>query len=242
MTRNYHKWYSNNLNRDIELLIYGNTGTKVIFFPTRSGRFYDYENWQLIEGIRRHIDTGSYQFICVDSIDSESFYSNAHSGIEKLNRHRSYENYIIKEVIPFVNNLNHNPIMMTAGCSMGAYHAVNIALRYPNLFRKSIGLSGRYDLTKEMGVFKDLLDGFYDLNIYFFMPSHFIPNIKNGNLLEQIKQIDFTLVIGRDDAFYSHNLDFNNLLLQKKLKSNLIVLDGEAHNFKFWKETLNNFL
>lgn len=224
------------------MLVFGKTGTKVIFFPTRSGRFFDYENWQLIDGIKEHFESGAYQFFCVDSIDAESFYSTSIGGHLKLERHRSYENYIINEVIPFANSLNPSGNTITIGCSMGAFHAISMAFRHPNLFSKTIGMSGRYDLTMPMGVFRNLLDDYYDLNVYFFMPSHFIPNIKNGPLLERIKKIDTTITIGVEDAFYHHNLQFHDLLSKKGIKNKIVILEGESHNFKFWKETLKTLL
>ncbi len=46
---------------------------------------------------------------------------------------------------------------MTTGCSFGAYHAVNMALRNPWLFRRTIGLSGLYDL-------RSFVDGYFDDN------------------------------------------------------------------------------
>jgi esterase/lipase superfamily enzyme len=45
--REYHKWFSPSLGRDMELLVFGHTGARVLVFPTREGRFYDYENWDL---------------------------------------------------------------------------------------------------------------------------------------------------------------------------------------------------
>src|ERR1035441_1121065 len=53
MNRQYHKWYSKHLNRDMELLVFGHRGDRVIVFPTRQGRFFDYENWGLVDEIGR---------------------------------------------------------------------------------------------------------------------------------------------------------------------------------------------
>ncbi len=48
MKREYHKWYSHSLKKEMELLVFGYAGAKVLFFPPRMGRFYDYENWKII--------------------------------------------------------------------------------------------------------------------------------------------------------------------------------------------------
>ena len=79
---------------------------------------------------------------------------------------------------------------------MGAFHAVNIAFRHPQLFCKVTAFSGRYDLTKQVGSFRDLFDGYYDKEIYYHTPSHFIPNIEDPELLHHIRRLDVVLTIG----------------------------------------------
>jgi esterase/lipase superfamily enzyme len=52
MMRQHHKWFSHSLGRDMELLVFGRGGAKVLVFPTREGRFYDYENWGQVNTLR----------------------------------------------------------------------------------------------------------------------------------------------------------------------------------------------
>ena len=52
MNREYHFWWSWRLNRNMELLAFGHAGAKVIVFPTREGRFYEYENLRMTEVLR----------------------------------------------------------------------------------------------------------------------------------------------------------------------------------------------
>ncbi|MGF1924781.1 MAG: esterase family protein, partial [Bacteroidia bacterium] len=180
MKREYHKWFSSRLDRDMELLIFGHAGTAILFFPTRMARFFDYENWGIIEALKERIGRGELQIFCVDSIDGESFYNgNEHPDV-RIARHAQYEFYIINEVIPLIYKENGGAFIETAGCSMGAYHALNFAMKYPWLFRRAIGLSGRYDLTKNFGNFKDLLDGHNNEAVYFSMPLQFVPNLADG--------------------------------------------------------------
>lgn len=74
MNREYHRWYSHRLGRDMELLVFGHAGAKVLVFPTRDGRFYEYENLRLVESLRPKIEAGQLQLFCLDSIDWETFY------------------------------------------------------------------------------------------------------------------------------------------------------------------------
>ena len=65
MNREYHKWFSPHLSREMELLVFGHAGARVLVFPTRTGRFFDYENWGLVESIRHKIENGWLQLFCV---------------------------------------------------------------------------------------------------------------------------------------------------------------------------------
>jgi len=71
----YHKWYSANLNRDMELKIYGHYGIPIIIFPCSRGRFYDYENFGMMHAIEGHINSGKVKLFSVDSVDNESWYN-----------------------------------------------------------------------------------------------------------------------------------------------------------------------
>jgi esterase/lipase superfamily enzyme len=242
MNREYFKWYSPQLKRDMELLVFGHGGAPVLFFPTRTARFYDYENWKVIDAIAEKIEKGWLQVYCVDSIDLESFYNTAILPSERIKRHMEYEQYIIKEVIPLINYKNQNNFIVSAGCSLGAYHAVNIAFRHPHLFKKVVGMSGRYDLTLHAKNFSDLFDGYQDENIYFNMPTQFMPSLTDGTVIETIKKIQIVLAVGKEDPFLPNNRLLHNTLLQKGISNTLHVWEGEAHRPRFWQQMVRYFL
>lgn len=213
MERAYHKWFSPILGKSMEMLVFGQSGTPVIFFPTRSAHFYDFENWRVIDAMKEKIDAGFIQVYCVDSIDSESFYSDSPPPL-RIARHIQYEKYILEEVIPFIRTQNKKRELIAAGCSLGGYHAVNIAFKHPNIFTKVVGMSARYDLTQALPYFADLFDGYFDENIYYNMPNHFVPGISDPKLLQQLRGMEITLVIGREDTFLDNNRHLSDSLHQ----------------------------
>ncbi|WP_332368664.1 hypothetical protein [Spirosoma telluris] len=75
MQREYHKWFSPNLSRDMELLVFGHAGARVLVFPTRRGRFHEYEDLGLVNALADRIENGWLQLFCVDSVDRESVYN-----------------------------------------------------------------------------------------------------------------------------------------------------------------------
>ena len=220
----------------MELLIFGRSGTRVIVFPTRVGRFFDYENWGLIEAFRDKIENGWLQLCCIDSIDEESFYCNWCPPRDRIARHKQYEDYIIKEVVAFTHSKNPGSALIAHGCSMGAYHAINIAMRHPRLFCRVVAFSGRYDLTLGVGSFRDLYDGYYDEDVYFHNPSHFVPNINDPELLEMMRKMQVTITIGETDSFLENNLQFRDILHGKGIHSSFHIWSGEAHQARYWRE------
>jgi esterase/lipase superfamily enzyme len=242
MNREYHKWFSPHLKRDMELLVFGHAGTPVLFFPTRTARFYDYENWKVIDAIAEKINRGWLQIYCVDSIDLESFYCSCSHPSQRILRHNQYEQYIIKEVLPLISYKNSNKYVISCGCSLGAYHAVNIALRHPHLFGKVVGMSGRYDLTLQTSNFDDLFNGYRDENVYYNMPSQFIPNLTDQNIIGRMKKLQIVLVIGKEDPFLPNNQFLHTTLLKKGIANTLHIWEGEAHRPRFWQQMVQYFL
>ena len=45
----YYKEFSHELNRDMEFKVYGHAGKPCIVFPAQNGRFYDFENFGMID-------------------------------------------------------------------------------------------------------------------------------------------------------------------------------------------------
>jgi esterase/lipase superfamily enzyme len=235
MKREYHKWWSTQLQRDMELLVFGHAGAKILVFPTRRGRFYEYENMGIVDVLKSKIAQGHLQLYCVDSVDNESFYCNWAHPAGRIQRHIAFESYILNEVLPFMNNNNPHDCVIAHGSSLGAFHAVNIALRHPHLFKKLVAFSGRYDLTLAVECFHDLLDGFYNNDVYFHTPSHFLPNLECALYLSHLKNMDITLTIGNEDPFLQNNKQLSSILRQKGVHHQFFVWDSRAHSASYWR-------
>jgi esterase/lipase superfamily enzyme len=242
MNREYHKWFSPLLQRDMELLVFGHAGNPVLFFPTRTARFYDYEDWKVIEALQPKIDNGSIQVYCLDSIDRESFYNTQIHPFDRIQRHLLYEQYVLTEVLDLVRQKNPDPRLIAAGCSLGAYHAVNLAFKYPELFHKTVGLSGRYDLTLKMEHFEDLFDGYMDETVYYNMPSLFIPNLWDEKIIQKLKEMTITFVVGQHDAFLDNNRQLSDALWRKGIWNGMHVWDGESHKPRYWRYMVQLYL
>lgn len=147
----YYREYSPTLGRDMEYKVFGHAGKPCIAFPCQNGRFFDYENRGIIEAMRWYIEQGKIQVFCVDSIDSESWSADYKNPRQRIETQEAYFNYIIHEMVHRVYEINTYGNgggvasgILTYGCSMGAYHAMNFFLRKPDIFDAVLALSGIY--------------------------------------------------------------------------------------------------
>ncbi|MEC4747205.1 alpha/beta hydrolase-fold protein [Methylomicrobium sp. Wu6] len=236
MKREYHYWHSPDLGRDMELLVFGHNGAKVLMFPTRDGRFYEYEDIGIVGILADKIDAGHLQLYCVDSIAHESFYCGWCHPSGRIRRHIQYEDYILNDVLPFMMKNNQHPCTIAFGCSLGAYKAATIAFRHPHRFQKLCAFSGRYDLTMPAEHFYNLFDGYYDDNIYFHTPTHFLPQLDCESRLQYMRQMDMVFAIGKEDPFLDNNRYLSDILWSKGIPHALHKWDGRAHRGAYWRQ------
>lgn len=236
MHREYHCWFSHRLNRDMELLVFGHAGAKVLVFPTRDGNFHEYEDLRIVHTLADKINAGHLQVWCLDSVAWESFYCFWIHPADRIRRHIQYEEYILNEVMPLMHQKNPHPCTIAHGCSLGAYLAANMAFRYPQYFQKLAAFSGRYDLTMSVESFQDLFNGYYDENIYFNTPTHFLPNLNSDWTLDHLRRMDIVMTIGADDPFLQNNQRLSEILHAKGIQHQLHVWQGRAHRGRYWRD------
>ncbi len=235
MKRDYRKWWSPALRRDMELLVFGSAGTPVLVFPTSVGRFYQWEDFGMIAHMAGRIDEGWLQLWCVDSVDGESFYAKAKPPQERAARHLEYERYLIDEVVPAIRSENPVDFLITTGASFGAFHALALATRRPGIARKAVGLSGAYDASRWLG-------GQRDGDAYFVNPLAFLPNLKDQRYLGPLRAMEIVIATGRDDANVEESRRITAALQEKGVAATLHLWDGWSHDWPYWKEMVDVFL
>lgn len=242
MNREYHRWYSYRLHRVMEVLVLGHAGPRVLVFPTRAGRFFDYDSWGLAGVLADRLEAGAIQLFCVDSIDWESLYAVDRPWEERIWKHVAYESYVLDEVVPLSQLKNPHPDLIAHGCSLGAYHAVNIAAKHPARFRKVVALSGRYDLTIPLGDYPALFPGVPGDTVYFNMPSLFLPNLRDPAFLEPLRRLEVVLAVGQEDVFRRNNEELAFTLGQLGVPHQLHLWEGEAHRARYWRKMVPLYL
>jgi len=234
MNREYHHWISPTLGRTMETLVFGTAGAPVLVFPTTMGRFYQYEDFGMVEALEPKLDAGLIQLFCPDSVDAESWYNRAVPPRQRILRHLDYERYILGEYLPFIRKRNPGPLLVT-GTSFGAYHAVNLAFRHPSLATKLVALSGRYDI-------KGFLDGYNDDDVYYNCPLDFLPNLTDETYLRPMRRMQIVLLSGENDIALASTRALSETLDAKGVEHQLAVWWERTHDWPLWREAIPHYL
>lgn len=230
----YHKWYSPNLGHDMELKVYGWYGKPMLVFPAQGGRFYEYEDFKMIDAIGNYIENGKIKVFTVDSIDNQSWANwNVHPA-DRARRHEDYDHYITREVTPFI--IDHckgsKQRLISTGVSMGAYHAANFFFRHPDIFDTTIALSGLFQLSMFVG---DCTDE----NVYFNSPLYYLPNLDDPWYLDQYRQSRIIIVVGQgawEDAMLEDARKLKSILDQKNIPHWLDIWGYDVnHDWNWWR-------
>ncbi len=171
----YMTHWSSHLNRQMEFKVYGHCGKPVMFLPCQGGRFFDFENFGMLDRWARFIEEGRCTVYAVDCIDNESWAAQGADNRWRLENHERWYHYIVDEMVPTIRHLSgerngYDQGILTFGCSMGAMHAANLFFRRPDLFDSTFAISGLYDGDM-------FFPGYMDDLLYQNCPSHFLANM-----------------------------------------------------------------
>ena len=241
MNIEYHKWWSPSLGHDMELKVYGWYGKPVVVFPAQGGRFYEYEDFKMIEAISGSIEAGKIKVFTVESLDNQSWANyNAHPA-DRARRHEDYDRYIVHELAPFIHQhcANTQEKFLVTGCSMGAYHAVNFFFRHPDVFDTVIALSGLYQLDMFVG-------DYMDDNIYFNTPLAYLPNLNDPWFIDQYRQSKIIVCCGQgawEEAMLADTYALKRILDDKGIPAWIDIWGQDVnHDWPWWRVMMPYFL
>jgi len=166
---------------------YGHGGRPVLVFPSEQGRATDFADNGMVGAVEELVEAGRVTLYCVESYDGESWAARHLPLEERARRHGAYESWITEQVVPHIAA----PDIITAGCSMGAFHALNFALRRADLFPLALGFSGNYDPSVWHGW------GERGDAAYFNNPTEYVANL-HGDHLDWLRgRLSVLLVCGQ---------------------------------------------
>ena len=222
MKHEHHELYSPAIGTNGSLAVFGHYGRAVLAFPSEGGRAYDWRDNGMIGALEGLIDGGRAKVYCVDSFDASSWSNNAAPLEERARAHGRYESWILDQVVPFIHHDTGGEILLT-GSSLGAFHAVNFALKRADLFPIAIGMSGNYD-PAAWNAWGERGDA-----TYFNNPLDYVGHL-GGDHLEWLRtRLSLLLVCGQGQWE-----DTTGSLESTKRMAGLLAEKGIRHELDLW--------
>lgn len=235
MKRELSGWFSPALQKEMSIVSYGDYGFALLLVPTAAADYLEYERFQLMEILAPYINSGKLRVFSVNSINNESWLNKEIEGAHKAIRHNQFNEYIYNEVVPFIKNAAspETPII-TCGASFGALHSMNLFLKRPDLINGVIAMSGVYNLS-------DYSKDYFDEQVYFNSPVHYMPNLTDHNMLEQIRKSNHIHILTGSGDYEDPEASrtFAGILSNKGIQFELDVWGTEwKHDWPTWRAML----
>ena len=226
------------------VVAYGSYGRPLLAFPTERGRAWEYENRGMVGAIAGLIEAGRIKLYCVDSYD-EASWSNPDIPLEDRARaHGRYEAWILEQVVPWIHgDCGGGQEIVTTGCSLGAYHAANFALKRADLFPLALCLSGRYDPANWRHAWGERGD-----ETYFNSPIDYVGNLHGDHLGWLRSQLSLLLVCGQGQwedttGALDSTLRFAERLRDKEIRHELDLWGHDVpHDWPSWRAQIAHHL
>jgi esterase/lipase superfamily enzyme len=223
------------------VIAYGHWGRPLLAFPSQEGPAWQYEERGMIDAIGGPIEEGRVKVYAVDSFDSGSWYREGLSLEERAQLHGRYEDWILNQVVPWIQADSQTAEIAVNGVSFGAYHAANFALKRADLFPLAICQSGIYDVsTVGWGERGDA--------VYFNNPADYVQHM-GGEHLDWLRgRLSLLIVCGQGQwedttGALESSKRFAGLLGEKGLRHELDLWGHDVpHDWPSWRAQLAHHL
>ena len=238
MEGQYSRWYSRELDRDMEYKVFGAGGKTCLVFAPQNGRFYDFENFGMVNVAAPWIESGKLRLVLVDSIDGETWSGSGDPHARIVLQERWFR-YVTNELLPGYSDPAGGKAMVT-GCSMGGVHAGNFFFRRPDLFDTMLSMSGLFNADY-------FFHGYMDPLVYDNSPVHFLPNMPEDHpWIKLYRESRIILCVGRgpweDDLLYGTR-ELDRILQQKDIPAWVDYWGHDvSHDWCWWQKQFPYFL
>ncbi len=223
----YETHWSSHLNRNMEFKVYGHSGKPVMFIPCQGGRFFDFENFGMIDHWAPWIESGACKVYSVDCIDNEAWGAMGADNRWRIENHERWFNYIVDEMVPTIQYDSGRGDIMTFGCSLGAMHAANLYYRRPDLFNSCFAISGIYDNREFFGDYCDDL-------VYNNCPNLYLENLPQEHWYMDLYNSQKSLIVCGQGAWEEPLLESTRWL------DTVCCRKGIHTRFEYWGYDVNH--
>ena len=187
------RWYSSRLQQDITVVRWGTFGTPVLVLPSAGGDAEEVERNGLVEACGPLLAEGRVKLYSVDSVAGQAMVMKTGPVEYQMWLLNQFHDCLRWEVVPAIHaDLgNHAIDVISTGASIGAFNAVAVLCRYPDVFSAAIGMSGTYRIER-------FYDEAWSQDLYFAAPLQFLPGLE-GPQLDRLRQRMVVLASGEGE-------------------------------------------
>ena len=184
------RWFSDRVQGEITVVRWGAFGTPVLVLPSAGGDAEEVERHGLVEACAPLLAEGRVKLYSVDSVAGQAMIAKAGSPEHRTWLLNQFHECIRREVVPAIHaDLGGQAIdVITSGASIGAFNAVAVLCRYPDVFSAAVGMSGTYRIER-------FYDQAWSQDLYFSAPLQFLPGL-DGPQLDLLRRRYVVLAAG----------------------------------------------
>ena len=241
----YFKHWSSWLNRDMEFKAYGHGGRPVLFVPCQSGRYFDFENFKMVDSWAPFIESGKCTVFSCDCIDDEAWAAKSADNRWRTENHERWYHYIVDELVPYIKHLSgerngYDQGILAFGASMGAMHAANFFFRRPDLFNGVFAISGLYDSYDGFGDYMDDI-------LYNNCPVFYLPNMPADHpYMQMYNERQILIVVGQgrwEEPLIESTDRLNHVLRSKGINATVDYWGHDVdHDWPWWFKMVEHYL
>jgi esterase/lipase superfamily enzyme len=232
------RWYSPRLESDVTVVRWGHFGRPVIVFPTAGGDAEEVERMLLIDALGDLIEAGRIKVYSCDSIAGYAMVRGDGDARYRAALLNGFHGFVREEMIPAIWADCRTPgaDVVVSGASIGAFNAIAVLCRYPEVVSHAIAMSGTFDVASFIG--PDAGEA-----LYFATPLYFLPGMQ-GPALERLQHRFAVLASGEGRwENIEHSWRLAEVMGQKGIPNRVDPWGPEYdHDWPTWRVMLPHYL
>jgi esterase/lipase superfamily enzyme len=232
------RWYSPRLESDVTVVRWGHFGRPVIVFPTAGGDAEEVERMLLIDALGDLIEAGRIKVYSCDSIAGYAMVRGDGDARYRAALLNGFHGFVREEMIPAIWADCRTPgaDVVVSGASIGAFNAIAMLCRYPEVVSHAIAMSGTFDVASFIG--PDAGEA-----LYFATPLYFLPGMQ-GPALERLQHRFAVLASGEGRwENIEHSWRLAKVMGQKGIPNRVDPWGPEYdHDWPTWRVMLPHYL
>jgi esterase/lipase superfamily enzyme len=232
------RWFSDRVQQEITVARWGTFGRPVLVFPSAGGDAEEIERFGLVDACGPLLAEGLVKLYSVDSVAGRAMMTKAGSPEHRMWLLNQFHECVRREVVPAIHaDLGGQAMEVIAtGASIGAFNAVAVLCRYPDVFGAAIGMSGSYRIER-------FYEEAWSQDLYISAPLQFLPGLE-GPQLDRLRERFAVLAAGEGDWENVGESWQMAAALGAKAVPNRVDNWGPqwAHDWRTWRQMLPQYL